>query len=91
VLAATLDPDGRRVVLSEERSSHIKTRHPEMSPHLGEVMRAVREPDRRAVGHVAGEEWFLVEWSGPGRWLRVVVHFDSGEGTVITAFSEGSE
>jgi hypothetical protein len=67
MLAATRDPDGRRVVLTEERWSHIKLRHPEVSPHLAEVMRAVREPHRRASGREPFEEWFFLEWSGPAR------------------------
>jgi len=90
VLATTIDPDGRRVVLSSERWSHIKRRHPEVAPHLGEIMRAIREPDRRGAGREPAEEWFFLEWSGPGPWLRVVVHFETGEGAVITAFPQES-
>jgi hypothetical protein len=90
VLAATLDPDGRRVVLTAERWAHIKERHPEVSPHLGEVMRAVREPERRRRGPKPFEEWFFVEWAGPARRLQVVVHFKGELGHIWTAFPEGS-
>jgi hypothetical protein len=85
----TRDPDGRRVVLTDDRWAHIKQRHPDVVPHLGEVMRAIREPDRRAEGRKHSEEWYF-EWSGPARWLRVVVHYEHGEGTVMTAFPESS-
>lgn len=90
MLSTALDPDGRRVVLTEERWSHIKQRHPELTPHLGEVMRAVREPDRRAPGREPIEEWFFLHWAGPGHRLRVVVHFESTEGEIKTAFPESS-
>jgi hypothetical protein len=90
VLASTIDPDGRRVVLSAERWSHINLRHPEVAPHLGEVIRAIREPDGRGSGRSTVEESFFLEWSGPGPWLRVVVHFESGEGVLMTAFPQRS-
>jgi hypothetical protein len=53
MLAATRDPDGRRVVLTDDRWAHIEQRHPDVAPHLGEVMRAIREPDRRAEGRTS--------------------------------------
>jgi hypothetical protein len=90
MLAGVLDPDGRRVILTEERWAHIKLRHPEVSRHLGELLRALREPDERSLGREQSEELFHIEWSGPGRRLRVVVHYEDGEGYVITAFPEGS-
>ena len=34
MLAATLDPDGRRVVLTEERWQHIKDRHPDTTKEV---------------------------------------------------------
>jgi hypothetical protein len=90
VIATTLDPDGRRVVLTDEAWGHIKQRHPETSQYVGEIMRAVREPDVRVAGPKPDEEWFFVEWSGPGRWLQVVVHYEHGEGRVKTAFPRQS-
>jgi hypothetical protein len=90
MLALVLDPDGRRVILTEERWRHIKARHPEVSPRLGELLRAIRVPDRRGQGRYPFEEWFLVEWPGPAPWLRVVVHYEHGEGRVMTAFPESS-
>jgi hypothetical protein len=90
MLAMALDPDGRRVVLTEERWLHVKARHPEMASYLGEIMRAVREPDRRRSGRAELEEWFFLEHSGPRRWLEVVVHYEGGEGWIATAFSRES-
>jgi hypothetical protein len=91
VLSTTFDPDGRRVVLTEERWAHIKRRHPELTGQLGEVMRAIREPDRRTDGREPFEEWFFLEGVRPAGWLQVVVHFDDSEGQVITAFPRGLE
>jgi len=76
VLAATLDPDGRRVVLLEDRWRHIKEDHAELGRHMREIMSAVREPDRRMEGRKPGEEWFFLEGAGPARWLEVVVHYE---------------
>jgi hypothetical protein len=88
VLATTLDPEGRRVVLTEERWEHIRRRHGEVTPHLAEVLRAIREPDRRATGRRPEREFYFLEWLGPGRWLRVVVHYEGREGEVRTAYPE---
>lgn len=89
MLATTLDPDGRRVVLTEERWRHIKRRHPDISRCLGDIMRAIREPDRRASGKKPFEELFYLEGVGPARWLQVVVHYEECEGRVKTAFPRG--
>lgn len=90
VLASTLDPDGRPVDLTEERWQHIVAGHPELRPHLQSVMAAVRNPDRRMAGRSAAEEWFYLEGAGPSRWLKVVVHFESGRGRIVTAFARRS-
>jgi hypothetical protein len=90
VLAATLDPDGRRVVLTEEVWRHIVHDHPQLRRRLRSVTAAVREPDRRLPGRSPGEEWFFIEGEGPSRWLKVVVHYDEGEGRIVTAFPRRS-
>lgn len=90
MLAATSDPDGRRVVLMEGRWLHIKSEHPELVRHLRDIMATVREPDRRIGGRSAGEEWFLAEHVGPSRWLQVVVHYEGGDGWIATAFPRKS-
>ncbi len=87
MLAATLDPDGRRVELSEERWRHIIERHPRLAPYIRSIMAAVREPDRRVAGRDANEEWFLLSDAGPSQWLQVVVHYEGGDGWIVTAFA----
>jgi hypothetical protein len=87
MVAATLDPDGRRVVLNEEAWAHIKEEHRDLTRKQRDIMAAVREPDRRMPGRVPDEEWFFAEEIRPGRWLHVVVHFEGGEGWIATAFT----
>ena len=86
MLAATLDPDGRRVVLRFGNWAHIRSEHAELSRSMREVMAAVREPELRKLGRVPGEEWFFAEWRRPRLWLQVVVHYEGGEGWIVTAF-----
>jgi hypothetical protein len=90
VLAATLDPDGRRVVLTEERWAHIKDDHPELARFQREIMETVREPTRRLAGREVGEEWFYLAEEGPSLWLKVVVHYEGEEGRIQTAFARSS-
>ena len=96
VLATTLDPDGRRVDLTEERWGHIvgaspsRSGHPELRPYRDEVMQAIRAPDHGKRGHAPGEEWFYLEGVGPSRFLKVVVAYDEGRGRIITAFARRS-
>lgn len=89
-LASAVDPDGRRVELTEERWRHILAGHPELAPHLASVTRAILEPDQRRAGREVGEEWFYLENAGPSRWLKVVVHYEGGRGRIVTAFARRS-
>jgi hypothetical protein len=96
VLATTLDPDGRPVDLLAERWSHIvgdqpaRAGHPELRPHRADVMQAIRQPTARRPGRIPGEEWFYLAGEGPSRYLKVVVAFRAGRGTIITAFARRS-
>lgn len=90
ILASAVDPDGRRVELTEERWRHVLDGHPELAPHLASVTRAIREPDQRRAGREVGEEWFYLEGAGPSRWLKVVVHYEGGRGRIVTAFARRS-
>jgi hypothetical protein len=90
VVATTLDPEGRRVVLTEERWTHIKRRHPDMAPHLRLIMQTVRDPDRRARGHSEAETWFFTHVGGYLPWLRVAVHYGEGGGWIATAFRQAT-
>jgi hypothetical protein len=88
VVGATRDPDGRRVVLTQERWEHIiePDGHPELSPYQNEIVEAVRAPDRRLEGWEPNEEWFYLGHVGPSRWLKAVVIYEGVEGRIITAF-----
>jgi hypothetical protein len=84
-----LDPDGRPVVLTPSRWEHIvdkETGHPEMASLQAEVLKAVRAPDSRCLGHEANESWFYRAGAGPSRWIKVVVIYEAGRGSIITAF-----
>ncbi len=38
-------------------------------------------------GRSEGEMWFFAEWdTGRFPWLQVVVHYEGGEGWIVTAF-----
>lgn len=87
MIAATLDPEGCRVVLGEREWTHIKRRHPELSRNLREILATVREPDRRAKGRSRREAWYFAEQTGRFPWLQVVVHYERGEGWIVTAFA----
>jgi hypothetical protein len=85
IVSLTVDSDGRHVRLTARNWDHIKEAHPELSPHLREIMAALRDPAHRFNGPKPGEEWFLSDTFGPGNWLRVVVHYEGGEGWIATA------
>jgi len=45
--------------------------------------------DRSSYGPDAlwpGEEWLYLAGPGPARFLKVVVHYEHGEGRIVTAF-----
>jgi hypothetical protein len=86
VIATTLDPEGRRVVLGDDVWNHVKRRHPVLAPRLREIMAAVREPARRSPGREEGEEWYFSSEAGTHLWIQVVVPYEGGEGWIVTAF-----
>ena len=92
LLAAVLDPDGRRVELTQERWEHIThaDSHPQLADHLTDILDAVRGPSKWMAGPDEGEVWFYLEGRGPSRWLKVVVIFESGRGFIVTAFPRRS-
>ena len=73
VLAEVTDPDGRRVELRQEDWDHITEGHPEMSGLQAEVLRAIKAPDRRRVGHEPNEKWYYLGGVGPSSWIKTVV------------------
>lgn len=86
MVAATLDPDGRRVILDEAGWSHIKRRHPMLASRLREIMATVREPAWRSPGRVEHEVWYFCDEMLTRLWVQVVVHYEGGEGWIVTAF-----
>ena len=54
------------------------------------VLTAVHEPTVRQAGRFDGEVWYFLEDAGPFRWLKVVVHYEGGEGWIVTAFPRRS-
>jgi hypothetical protein len=82
----TVDPDGRRVVLTFSRWRHIVERHSELAQARDEILAAVASPGVRRPGHEPGEEWFYGAGVGPTHWVRVVVHFEGAIGSITTAF-----
>jgi hypothetical protein len=90
-IAATDDPDGRRVELSQERWDHILARHPELRPFRARVLEAVRTPDRTSAGRRSNECWYFLAGAGPSRWLQVVVAYEDELGRIITAFARRAD
>lgn len=75
------------VLLTAERWQHIVDGHPELEAHETDVVRAVETPPEIAPGRAPDEEWLYLAAAGPGRWLKVVVIFDTPTtGRIITAF-----
>ena len=86
----TVDPEGRRVVLTQLSWLHIVERHPELGVEHTVLLGTVTRPDRRLPGRDPAEEWYYRSGVGPSRWLRVVVHYERDEGLIVTAFPRRS-
>lgn len=82
------DPAGERVVVPAGLwRGKILRDHPELAPHLDDVLRAIAEPDqihddpayeRRRRHYLRG--------AGPSRWLLVVLSYEQELARVISAF-----
>ncbi|MEX2645347.1 MAG: hypothetical protein WD249_03700 [Gaiellaceae bacterium] len=82
----TIDPDGRRVVLTHERWRHIVEEHEELGLEPSDILAVVAEPEHRLPGRGPQEEWFYRGGAGPSRWVKVVVHYEQTFGRIVTAF-----
>jgi hypothetical protein len=82
----TTDPDGRRVLLASERWLHVTEEHDELREELSAILDGLAHPARRRRGREPSEEWFYLSGPGPTRFVKVVVHYESGEGRIVTAF-----
>lgn len=86
VLAEVLDPDGRRVELTEERWGHILAEHGEMAVHRDGVLATVGAPEHRDPDPRPGRERYWRRGLGPSRWLLAVIDFETDPARVVTAF-----
>ena len=86
----TVDPDGRRVVLTFARWRHIVERHPELAHQRVRILGAVEAPDRQLNGRRRDERWFYGRGIGPSRYVKVVVHYEGDHGRIATAFPRGA-
>lgn len=82
----TIDPDSRRVVLTVDRWLHVIENHEELATELDAILTGLMTPAARRMGRWPGEEWYYLAGPGPTRFVKVVVHYDHGEGRVLTAF-----
>jgi hypothetical protein len=82
------DPRGVRVVLpAAVWQDKILRDHPELAPHLADVLRAIAEPDRVLPDPVyEGRRRHYLRGAGPSRWLLVVVSYEQQPARVISAF-----
>jgi hypothetical protein len=87
VLAETVDPDGRSVVLDEDGWEHILHEHPELAPFGEEIMATVSSPAHRRLDPRPGRERYYSRNLGPSRWLFVVVHFNETPARIVTAYA----
>jgi hypothetical protein len=83
------DPDGTRVVVHAALWYRKVLRdHPELAPHLADVLQAISRPD-----HVTADPGFdgrrrhYVCNAGPSRWLLVVLSYEQEPARLITAFA----
>ncbi len=84
---STVSVSGKRVRLTEERWTHIESRHPELRGSRGRVLEAVSSPNFVVRGQYGG--MLAVRPSGiPGAHkFLVVVYREAGkDGFIITAF-----
>jgi hypothetical protein len=88
-IGETVDPESRRVVLLDPLwSGKIIRAHPEIEPHLIDVLRAVATRDHVAQDPAfATRKRFYGRGIGPSRWLRVVVSYEQTPARIVTAFA----
>jgi hypothetical protein len=87
VLARTVDPYGRVVVLNERGWAHILQEHEEMAAHRDAIMTTVSAPEHRQPDPLLGRERYYHRNLGPSRWLFVVVHCEETPARIVTAYA----
>lgn len=96
VVGRTVDPKGRDVVLTAGAWKHILRPqnaggHPEMEPHLDEILQAVAEPTHTQPDRDDPGRTEYVREGGPSKWTRVIVDYSGpkpliADGEIVTAF-----
>lgn len=82
------DPTGVRVIVPADLwRDKILRGHPELAPHLTDVLRAIAEPDRVLPDSVyERRSRHYLRGAGPSRCLLVVVSYEQEPARVISAF-----
>ena len=82
------DPAGARVAVPAELwLDKILRDHPELAPHLDDVLRAIAEPDQIVNDPVyRRRRRHYLRGAGPSRWLLVVLSYEQEPARVISAF-----
>jgi hypothetical protein len=83
------DPDGNRVVLTESLwHEKVLRDHPDLRPHLADVLRAISRPDHLVPDpRVENRRRHYLGNAGPSRWLLVVLSYEQEPARLITAFA----
>jgi hypothetical protein len=90
VIAETVNPEGRLVLLAETEWNHVLDQHVEMSGHLADTIAAIRAPDHREPDPRAGRERYFGR-GGPLSWIRVVTELHGDVDLVVTAFPQSND
>jgi hypothetical protein len=82
------DPEGVRVIVPATLwRDKILRDHPELAPHLADVLKAIADPDRVHPDPVYERRHrHYLRGAGPSRWLLVVVSYEGEPARVISAF-----
>jgi hypothetical protein len=83
------DPDGARVAVPAAIwHEKVLRDHPELGPHIADVLRAIQEPDHVAPDPIFdGRRRHYLRNAGPSRWLLVVLSYEQELAQLITAFA----
>jgi len=88
VLAATVDPAGRTVVLFVRIwNTKLVPARPELEPFRDDVLTTVASPDHQAPDPRGDRLRYYRRHVGPSRWLVVVVSYEQEPARIITAFA----
>ena len=88
IIASTVDPQGHRVVvLARIWTEKVLRDHPEMAPHLDDVVETVHRPDHVSADPRDERLRYYRRHVGPSRWLLAVVSYEQVPARLITALA----